>query len=347
MPSPVTTSRERPVRVLVVDDSALVRRILARELGTSAGIEVVATAPDPYVARDRIVELEPDVVTLDIEMPRMDGITFLRKLMKHHPVPVVVVSSLTPQGSALALEALDAGAVTVLAKPGPAYSVGDMATQLSEAVRAAAVARVSAVRAATPKRLAMTRTTNKVVVIGASIGGTKAVQDVLMAMPHDAPGIVIAQHMPEHFTGAFARRLREICAMDVREARDGDRVVTGRALIAPGNRHLVLRRDGAAYVVSVRSGPLVSGHRPSIDVLFRSAARYVGSNAVGVIMTGMGHDGAAGLRAMRDAGAATLAQDEASSVVYGMAKEAVRLGAVCESVPLTDIAGRVLELVQE
>jgi two-component system chemotaxis response regulator CheB len=332
--------------VLVVDDSALVRRILTRELDASAGIEVVGAAPDPYVARDLIVALEPDVVTLDLEMPRMDGVTFLRKLMKHHPMPVVVVSSLTPAGSELALEALEAGAVDVLAKPGPSYSVGDLATQLAESIHAASRAKIGVPRTAPARtRSAMTRTTNKVVVMGASIGGTQALQQVLSAMPHESPGIVIAQHMPEHFTGAFARRLKEVCAIDVCEASDGDRVTVGKALLAPGNHHLVLRRDGAAYVVQVRSGPLVSGHRPSIDVLFKSAARYVGANAVGVIMTGMGHDGAAGLKAMRDAGAATLAQDEATSVVFGMAREAIDLGAVEHVVPLSGITSKVLELV--
>ncbi len=336
--------------MLVVDDSALVRRILARELEAHGDIRVVASAPDPYAARDKIVECEPDVLTLDLEMPRMDGITFLRKLMRFHPMPVVVVSSLTPAGSELALEALEAGAVDVLAKPGPSYSVGDMAAQLVESVRAAAGARVipgGPASAPAPTRLSMTRTTNRVVAIGASIGGTRALQDVLSVLPADAPGIVIAQHMPENFTAQFAARLREVCAVDVCEARNGDRVHPGRALIAPGNRHLVLRRDGAAYHVEVRSGPLVSGHRPSIDVLFKSVARYAGRNAVGVIMTGMGHDGAAGLKAMAQAGAATLAQDEATSVVFGMANEAIGLGAVKEVVSLPSLASRILSLSQE
>jgi two-component system, chemotaxis family, protein-glutamate methylesterase/glutaminase len=337
----------RPVRVLVVDDSALVRQILSRELDAADGIEVVASAADPYSARDLIVELEPDVITLDLEMPRMDGLTFLRKLMRYHPMPVIVVSSLTPAGSDLALAALDAGAVDVLGKPGPAYSVGDLSVQLAVRVRAAAFARVRATEAApVPLRhAALTRTTNKVVALGASIGGTHALRRVLAAMPADAPGIVIAQHMPEHFTAAFANRLTSECAIDVREARDGDSVCVGCALIAPGNRHMVLRRDGASYRVQVRSGPLVSGHRPSIDVLFKSVARYAGSNAVGVIMTGMGHDGAAGLKMMRDAGAHTLAQDEASCVVYGMPKEAVSLGGVDEVVTLERIAERVLGVV--
>lgn len=348
MPTRRGQNEEPPVRVLIVDDSALVRRILARELGSAPGVEVVGVAADPYAARDRIVELAPDVLTLDLEMPRMDGLTFLRKLMLHKPMPVIVVSSLTPQGSSLALEALEAGAVDVLAKPGPSYSVGDMTDHLAERVRAAAYARVGAPRRRLPvPRLAMTQTTNKVVAIGASIGGTRALQEVLEAMPHDAPGMVIAQHMPEHFTGAFAARLREVCAVDVCEARDGDHVVPGRVLIAPGNHHLVLRRNGAAYLVQVRSGPLVSGHRPSVDVLFKSAARYVGANAVGVLMTGMGHDGAKGLLAMRTAGAFTVAQDEKSSVVYGMAKEAVRYDAVDEIVPLSGIASMILESVQK
>lgn len=321
---------------------------MSRELGDDDSIDVVGTAPDPYVARDMIVRLKPDVITLDLEMPRMDGITFLRKLMRYHPMPVVVVSSLTPAGSHLALEALDAGAVDVLGKPGPAYSVGDMASQLSESVRAAATVTVTGPRHAPPppKRLSMTRTTNRVVALGASIGGTAAIQQVLSAMPADAPGIVIAQHMPEHFTASFASRLREVCAIDVCEARSGDAVVPGVALIAPGNRHLVLRRDGAVYRVEVRSGPMVSGHRPSIDILFKSVARYAGANAIGVIMTGMGHDGASGLMAMKTAGARTLAQDEQSSVVFGMAREALKIGAVDEVLPLPALASVILRAAQ-
>jgi len=335
--------------VLVVDDSALVRRIIARELNAAPDLEVIASAPDPYVARDRIVELRPDVVTLDIEMPRMDGITFLRKLMEHHPLPVVVVSSLTPAGSRLALEALDAGAVDVLAKPGPSYSVGDMAEQLVATVRAAATARVlpHAAQQAPVPRLAMTRTTRKVVALGASIGGTQALRDVLSALPANAPGIVIGQHMPEHFTAVFAERLREVCAIDVREARNGDPITVGRALIAPGNHHLVLRRDGATYYVEVRSGPLVSGHRPSIDVLFKSVARYAGANSVGVLMTGMGHDGASGLEALRAAGATTICQDEATSVVFGMAREAIARGAAQRVVGLPSIARAIIDSAGE
>ncbi len=349
MTNPSQSRSKRAVRVLVVDDSALVRQILSRELDASDGIRVVGAAADPYSARDLIVELAPDVLTLDLEMPRMDGLTFLRKLMHYRPMPVIVVSSLTPAGSELALQALDAGAVDVMGKPGPAYSVGDMSAQLAERVRAAATARVGSKLApvALPaRRPALTTTTDKVVALGASIGGTVALQQVLSAMPSNAPGIVVAQHMPEHFTAAFARRLQDGCAIDVCEARNGDRVMNGRALIAPGNHHLVLRRDGATYHVEVRSGPVVSGHRPSIDVLMKSVARYAGKNAVGVLMTGMGHDGAAGLKALRDAGGSTIAQDESTSVVFGMAREAIRLGAVETVLPLDQIAARILELVE-
>lgn len=343
---PPISPQDKPVRVLIVDDSALVRRILSRELLAAGGIEVVGTAPDPYVARDRIVELEPDVVTLDLEMPRMDGITFLRKLMRHRPTPVIVVSSLTPAGSELAVEALQAGAVDVLPKPGPSYSVGDMAEALVERIRAAAGARVAQpqglVAVGGIERLSMTRTTNRVIAIGASIGGTAALQQVLSVMPYNAPGIVIAQHMPEHFTASFASRLQEVCAIDVREARNGDQVSVGTALIAPGNHHMVLRRLGASYRVEVRSGPIVRGHRPSIDVLMKSVARYAGRNAVGAVLTGMGHDGALGALAMHDAGATVLAQDEQSSVVFGIAREAVRLGAVDRILPLGEIAAGLL-----
>ncbi len=335
-----------PVRVLVVDDSAIVRRILAAELARDPDIEVVGTAPEPYTARDKIVRLEPDVVTLDIEMPRMDGITFLRKLMRYRPLPVVVVSSLTPAGGDLALEAIEAGALEVIAKPGPAYSVGEMSAQLIDAVKAAAAARVEAraPRSEPVQRLSLTRTTNRIVAIGASTGGTTAIQDVLAALPPNSPGVLIVQHMPEHFTASFAERLRDVCAIDVREARDGDAVMPGRALIAPGNRHMILKRSGANYLVGVKDGPLVSRHRPSVDVLFKSVARYAGRNAIGIIMTGMGADGADGLKAMRDAGARTLAQDERSCVVYGMPAEAVRRGSVEREVPLRDMAAVLLDL---
>jgi len=339
------------IRVLVVDDSAVVRQIFERELSRDPQIEVVGTAPDPYIARDKIVTLKPDVVTLDVEMPRMDGITFLRKLMQHYPLPVIVVSSLTARGGELALEALSAGAVEVMSKPGAAYAVGDMSVELVDKIKAAARVRVRPGARPAPRaephptaRLAMTRTTNKVVAIGASTGGTQALQEVLTALPAASPGIVIVQHMPEHFTKSFADRLNSLSAMEVKEAVDGDTVAPGKALLAPGNYHMLLRRSGAMYYVEVKPGPLVNRHRPSVDVLFKSVARYAGANAVGVILTGMGADGADGLKLMRDAGAATIAQDEASSVVFGMPKEAIARGGAGTVAPLDQIAGNILRL---
>jgi two-component system chemotaxis response regulator CheB len=341
----------RKIRVLVVDDSAVVREVFTRELSRDPEIEVVGAVPDPYFARDFIVEHKPDVLTLDIEMPRMDGLTFLSKLMRHHPLPVVVVSSLSPKGGQLALEAIDLGAVEVMCKPGAAYAVGDLAVELRDKVKSAARAllRRPEPGAAAPvrPRLSLSRTTHKVIAIGASTGGTQALQEILTALPADAPGILIVQHMPEHFTRSFAQRLNAICAIEVKEAEDGDTVSPGRALIAPGNFHMLLRRSGAVYKAQIKSGPLVSRHRPSVDILFRSVARFAGSNAVGVIMTGMGSDGAAGLKEMRDQGAETMAQDENSCVVFGMPKEAIRLGAAGKVVPLLDIAETMLQLAQD
>ncbi|MBW8886300.1 MAG: chemotaxis response regulator protein-glutamate methylesterase [Fibrobacteres bacterium] len=339
----------RPIRVLVVDDSAVVRDIFSRELARDPGIEVVGAVPDPYVARDEIVRLAPDVVTLDVEMPRMDGLTFLRKLMRHYPLPVIIVSSLTTKGGALALEALDIGAVDVMCKPYAAYAVGDMSVQLREKVKAAAMVRVRKREApenplGTSPRLSLARTTQAVIAIGASTGGTQALQAVLTALPANTPGIVVVQHMPEHFTKSFAERLNGLCAMEVKEAEDGDSVSPGRILIAPGNRHLLLNRSGALYHAIVKDGPLVSRHRPSVDVLFKSVARYAGANAVGAILTGMGADGAAGLKEMKDNGAETVAQDEASCVVFGMPKEAIRMGGVSHVVPLDGIAAKLLEM---
>ena len=337
------------IRVLVVDDSAVVREVLTRELSRDPGIEVVGTAPDPFVARDLIVKLKPQVITLDVEMPRMDGLSFLRKLMQHFPLPVVIFSSLTAKGGDLALEAIEAGAVEVMCKPGSSFDVGDTAIELIDKIKAASHVRVSkrspglTGRAALPK-LSMSRTTNKVIAIGASTGGTQALQDVLMALPENSPGIIIVQHMPEHFTRSFAERLDSLCEIEVREARDGDTVVPGLALIAPGNFHMLLRRSGAVYGVDVRSGPLVSRHRPSVNVLFKSVAKYAGRNAVGVILTGMGGDGAEGLKAMRDHGAETIAQDEASCVVFGMPKVAIELGGAGHTLPLDQIAGKMLDL---
>jgi two-component system chemotaxis response regulator CheB len=338
----------RRIKVLIVDDSALVRDVFSRELSQDPEIDVVGAVPDPFVARDEIIRLRPDVITLDIEMPRMDGLTFLRKLMKHHPIPVVVISSLTPKGGELALEAMDLGAVDVMCKPGAAYAVGDLATEIRDKVKAAARTPVGAAlhRKQPPPaiRLSLTRTTHKIVAIGASTGGTKALEYVLTSLPANSPGIIIVQHMPEHFTRSFAERLNSLCAIEVTEAVDGQAVTPGKAIIAAGNFHLLLDRSGAVYQARVKSGPLVSRHRPSVDILFRSAARFAGRNAIGVILTGMGSDGAGGMKEMKDAGAATVAQDEASCVVYGMPKEAVARGGVDHVLPLTAIPAKILEL---
>lgn len=336
------------IRVLIVDDSAVVRKIFSNELSRDPEIEIVGTAPDPYVARDKIVRLKPDVLTLDVEMPRMDGITFLHKLMRHHPLPTVVVSSLTAKGGELAMEALDAGAVEVMSKPGSAYTVGDMSVELIEKIKAAS--RVKPARtsdkAATAEpsisKLSLSKTTNKVIAIGASTGGTQALSNVLQALPGNTAGIVIVQHMPENFTRAFADRLNTICDLEIKEARDGDTVIPGRALIAPGNYHMMLNRSGAKYFVRIKAGPLVNRHRPSVEVLFKSTARYAGANAVGVILTGMGNDGAQGILDMKNEGAATIAQDEASCVVFGMPKEAIKTGGVDKVQPLSKIPAAIL-----
>jgi len=336
----------KQIRVLIVDDSAIVRKIFSQELSKHADISVIGVAPDPFVARDKIVNLKPDVITLDIEMPRMDGLSFLRKLMKYHPIPAIIVSSLTPANSEMALEALEYGAVEVLAKPGGSYSVGDMSAQLAEKIRAAASVRM---RTPTPKAepigenngpvpsLALKRSTHKVIAMGASTGGTEALKSVLMAMPSNSPGIVIVQHMPPRFTTTFADRLNDLCQIEVSEAKDGDAVLPGTALVAPGNFHMLIKRAGGTYYVEVKNGPLVFHQRPSVDVLFLSVARFAGANALGVIMTGMGRDGAAGLLEMKKAGAYTVAQDEASCVVFGMPKEAIRLGGAETIASLPDI----------
>ena len=330
------------IRVLVVDDSAIVRKVLIEELSKYDDIEVIGSAVDPYVARDKIVKLHPDVVTLDIEMPRMDGLSFLAKLMKYFPLPVVIVSSLTPKNSAAALQALSLGAVEVVSKPGSQYSVPDVGRGLVRAIRAAAGARImQAQRHSTtpdisaPPALLHLETTHKILAIGASTGGTKAIEAVLRALPGTTPGTIIVQHMPEHFTAAFASRLNQVCRLEVREARDNDVVVPGLVLIAPGQRHILLHKSGAQYLVRLKEGPAVHHQRPSVDVLFHSVARNAGRNAVGVILTGMGADGAKGLQAMHDNGAYTLAEDEKSCVVFGMPQEAIKLGAVDEVVHLS------------
>jgi two-component system chemotaxis response regulator CheB len=338
----------KPVRVLIVDDSAAVRSILSRRLSDS-GLDVVGVAADPYIARDLILLKKPDVLTLDLEMPRMDGLTFLDRLMTHYPLPVVVLSSLTEARSEMALQALELGAVEVIAKPGSGLAAGlegDSMNRLVESLRAAAQARPRRRPAMIAKasgygkgRKAIEITSDKVVAIGASTGGTQALAELLAALPVDHPGILVVQHMPPYFTKTFAERLDKVCALRVREARTGDEVKDGTVLIAPGNYHLALKRTGAKYQVECRQGPLVHHVRPSVDVLFQSVARAAGPNAVGVVLTGMGKDGAEGLLAMRKAGAATLAQDEASCVVYGMPKEAMARGAVQEEVPLSGMAG--------
>jgi two-component system chemotaxis response regulator CheB len=341
----------RRIKVLVVDDSAIVRKILTESLSGEKDIEVVGTAPDPYVARDKIMALAPDVLTLDIEMPRMDGLSFLMRLMRHHPMPVIVISSIAQPSCQAALDALRLGAVEVMAKPGGPYSVGELRLTLANKIRAAALARVQPRDSRPPlvkpklsqlKPAAAGRDTPRnaevVIAIGASTGGTEAIQQVLMQMPADSPGILIAQHIPPVFSQAFAGRLNEICPMEVKEAANGDPVVAGRALIAPGNLHMVLRKAGDGLRVAVKDGPLVCYQRPSVDVMFASVAEVVQAKAIGVLLTGMGSDGAQGLLRMKRAGAATIAQDEASCVVFGMPREAVRLGAVDRSLPLTVIA---------
>ncbi|MFW6148019.1 MAG: protein-glutamate methylesterase/protein-glutamine glutaminase, partial [Thermodesulfobacteriota bacterium] len=326
---------EQKIKVLIVDDSAVVRKIFKEELSRDKRIEVVGTAPDPYVARDKIVKLKPHVVTLDIEMPRMDGITFLRKLMRYYPLPVIIVSSLTSKGSKLALEALSLGALEVISKPSTSYSVGELNVQLIDKIVAASHATLKPREEREPQKVvqtikeshALSDTTDKVIAIGASTGGTEALKMILTAMPPNAPGILAVQHMPANFTTSFAARLNELSAITVREAKDGDSLVQGVALIAPGNYHMLLRRNGARYCVQIKNGPLVYHQRPAVDVLFHSVAAYAGSNAVGVLLTGMGSDGASGLLKMRQAGAHTVAQDEKSCIVFGMPKEAIRLGA--------------------
>lgn len=340
---------------MIVDDSAVVRRYLADTL-TAGGIEVIGTAADPLFAQDLLRKAWPDVLVLDVEMPRMDGITFLRKIMHEHPTPVVMCSTLTTQGAETTLQALHAGAVSFVAKPASGLKsfIEDGADNIVAAVKAAARANVRALAArgaaaaaagapspviAKPAGGAMAQTSDRVVAIGLSTGGVQAIEAVATALPNTLPGIVIVQHMPEKFTAQLAARLDKMCQIAVAEARDGDRVLNGRALIAPGGRHLKVARSGAQYVVEVVDGPAINHHRPSVDVMFRSVAQCAGRNAIGILMTGMGDDGARGLKAMRDAGAATAAQDEASSVVFGMPKEAIRLGAAASVLPLGEIAG--------
>ncbi|MEW6238603.1 MAG: chemotaxis response regulator protein-glutamate methylesterase [Candidatus Omnitrophota bacterium] len=340
----------KKIQVLIVDDSPLVRKIFTEELSRDPDIEVVGSAPDPYIARDMIVYLQPDVITLDIEMPRMDGITFLRKLMHYYPLPVIVISSLAPEGGEVALEAMEAGAVEVMCKPKKGYWIGDMSVELIDKIKAAAQVDVQKrdVRLASPsaqaKRLPLKKTPNKIIAVGASTGGVQALQILLHKMPENAPGMIVVQHMPEHFTLSFANRLNQICQVEVKEAENGDSVVPGRALIAPGNRHMTLQKNKNQFQVEVKQGPLVCRHRPSVDVLFQSVARNAGGQAIGVIMTGMGKDGSKGLLKMKENGASTIAQDEASCIVFGMPKEAIKLNAVDYVLPLEHIAEKILQL---
>ncbi len=353
----------RKIRVLVVDDSASVRQTLCSIIDAAPDMEVMATAGDPFIAAQRIHDEVPDVIVLDVEMPRMDGITFLRKIMVQRPIPTVLCSTLLEAGSETLLEALDAGAVDVILKPriDTKQFLNESQVRIWDSIRAAAKVRFRGARVASPhmvqKKLtadvimpppvptrAMTRTTDQVVCIGASTGGTESLREVLTALAPNSPGIVIVQHMPERFTAAFAQRLNGLCQVDVKEAEDGDQVIAGRVLIAPGNRHMLLQRSGARYHVAIKDGPLVSRHRPSVDVLFRSAAQYAGANALGVIMTGMGDDGARGLLEMKRAGATTLAQNEETCVVFGMPKEAIALGAADKIVPLSAIPVEIQQL---
>jgi two-component system chemotaxis response regulator CheB len=350
----------KKIRVLVVDDSAVVRSTLTEILSSDPSIEVMATASDPFVAAERMKEEIPDVITLDIEMPRMDGITFLQKIMSQHPIPVVICSSLTEKGSVSALRALEYGAVDIITKPrlGTKLYFEESKIYICDIIKAAAhvnpkkqapaqwmdVEPKLSADVIIPKYTsgAMLQTTEKVVVVGASTGGTEALKTFLEAFPPDTPGIIIVQHMPENFTSAFAKRLDSLCSISVKEAENGDSVIRGRALIAPGNHHLLLKRSGARYYVEIKDGPLVSRHRPSVDVLFRSAARYAGKNALGIIMTGMGDDGAKGMLELKETGAYTIAQDEKSCVVFGMPNEAIKLGCIDKILPLAEISNHVL-----
>ena len=343
--------------MLIVDDSAVVRQTLNEVLSSDPEIEVIATAGDPFVAAERISEQTPDVITLDIEMPRMDGLTFLQKIMAQHPIPVVICSSLAGDGAQSTLKALEYGAVDIITKPsvGSKQFLEDSRIMLCQAVKAAAGARLQPIRPThkvepkltadailSPATHAMAETTEKVVAIGASTGGTEALKTLLETLPADSAGIVIVQHMPEVFTRAFADRLNGLCHITVKEAESNDTVLRGRALIAPGNHHLLLKRSGARYFVEIKDGPLVCRHRPSVDVLFRSAAKYAGQNAVGVILTGMGDDGARGMLEMKQAGATTIAQNEATCVVFGMPNEAIKRDAVDEVLPLQAVAAAIL-----
>lgn len=349
----------KKIRVLVVDDSAVVRQTLEDILNSDPGIEVMATASDPYVAAQRMKSEVPDVITLDIEMPRMDGLTFLKKLMKQHPIPVVICSSVADKGTDNALRALEYGAVEIITKPkvGTKKFLEESSIRLIDKVKAAVMAKAKPLKIVEPIKVSpklsadavipmgkpqAVGSTEKICLVGASTGGTEALRVFLEAQPANCPPIAIVQHMPEHFTAAFANRLNSICKIQIKEAVDGDSMMRGQALIAPGDKHMLLKRTGSKYYVEVKPGPLVSRHRPSVDVLFRSGARYGGSNVVAAIMTGMGDDGAKGMKELYDAGAYTIAQDEASCVVFGMPQEAIKHGGVHKIMSLNGIAGEIV-----
>jgi len=354
---------DRPIRVLIVDDSALIRKMLSHMLGADKDIEVVGTATDPYAAREKINKLNPDVLTLDVEMPRMDGVTFLSNLMRLRPMPVVMVSSLTEKGADVTLQALEYGAIDFVTKPAVdvAGSLQDYSEEIIGKIKVAARARVMPIDTrrqaeikSVPEKLSVDavvkpgaagkhyKTTEKIIAIGASTGGTEAIKDIIRSMPAGAPGIVIAQHIPEAFSGPFAKRLDGITAMSVCEAKDGQQILPGHVYVAPGSHHLLVKRNGARYVCELSAGPPVNRHRPSVDVLFRSVAQQVGPNAIGAILTGMGDDGARGLKEMREAGAHTVAQDEATSIVWGMPGRAYEMGAADTVLPLGEITGDIL-----
>jgi len=352
------------IKVLIVDDSAIVRQTISSILSKEKDIKIIGTASDPYFAVEKMKNEFPDVIILDIEMPRMDGLTFLSKIMSQHPVPVIICSTLTQEGSDSAFKAVSYGAVEIITKPkiGTKQFLEESSIMLVDAVRAASVAKVKPIinpdllhdktvkvnpDVIIKKKKILTETTDKVIVVGASTGGTEALKDFLCSFQSDIPGIVVVQHMPENFTRSFAERLDSICSINVKEAKNGDSVLRGQALIAPGNLHTLLKRSGAQYSVEVRDGPLVSRHRPSVNVLFESTAYHAGKNAVGVIMTGMGNDGAKGMKEMKEAGAYNLAQDEESCVVFGMPKEAIKIGAVDKIVPLSLLCYEVSQAVRK
>jgi two-component system, chemotaxis family, protein-glutamate methylesterase/glutaminase len=358
------TSRNKKISVFIVDDSAVVRQTLEAIVSEDPCLTVAGVAADPLIAVEKLRQVVPDVIILDVEMPRMDGLTFLRKVMEQHPVPVVICSSLAEQGSDVVFRAMEYGAVEIIQKPKLVTRrfLEESKIRLTDAVKAAAAARsdlstrIGKTMAREQRKVgefqvpvipAVFRTTEKVVVVGASTGGTEAIRIFLEALPPDSPGIVIVQHMPEHFTQSFARRLDRLCRISVKEAEDNDSVIPGRALIAPGNRHTLLKRSGTRYFVQVKDGPLVSRHRPSVDVLFRSAARYAGKNVIGIIMTGMGSDGTRGMVELHEAGASTIAQDEATSVIFGMPAEAIKAGAIDRILPLERIGLEMIQLCQQ